>query len=156
MPEYAATIDRILDILKEYPGLTNDIAEWRFGHLPEQGYGNDFPIVYVTTAHTPEVERTDLGTSRGDDHDEMPGQRIVTEYWIIIITGPSGTPEDAQRALYSIQADVVSALKENLRLEMDGDKLSDFTTISSQNRLTSIDGKLVAGMTIMVRVTTHE
>lgn len=155
MADYAATIDRIIAILRNDATLKTLVADWRFGELPEQHHGNIYPIVYVTTANSPEVQRKDLSPTQDD---KFAIQQIITEYYIIIVGSPKITPEQAQRQVYNIRQNVVDVLSDNWPLKnTDGTgAISDYTQIHSQPRLTMLNGHIVAAHTIMVRVTTHE
>ena len=158
--DYEATVQRILDILQADPDLKGMVAEWRFGHLPENARANFYPAAYVTTARSPEVSRDNYGFTDGEQTGIQP---VITEYWVILVSDPSVTPEDAQRTVYRMRKQVVSVIKQNMRLrppsdsEADGGRpLSDHTHVMSTPRLTEYEGKLVESMTVMIRVLTHE
>ena len=168
--DYTATIQRILDILQEDTVLDRLVKEWRFGELPEQTQAHRWPAIYVTTAMNPEVSRNALTVSRTDNDTGLqtaPNQRIITEYWIVIVTSPAATPARAQKDLYTIQRKITSILTNNLHLQLRSkpeaspdineqrlEAMAQYSAISSQSRLTMTQGKLVQSMTIMLRVTT--
>ena len=157
--DYSGTIQRILDILQADTSLNKLVSEWRFGELPEQTMANSFPAVYVTMSSNPQVSRDDWSPSR-EDHEKAPIQQVTTEYWIVIISEPHGVPADSQKQAYTILGKINRLLLDNIRLrnpkEDEDDTMSDYLRISSQPRLTSVQGELVDSITIMVRVTTFE
>ena len=152
-PDYIGTINRIISILKSDRMLGKMIKEFRFGELPEQTLAHERPACYVTLSQSPEMERVNISPT---DNDREAMQRIVTEYWIILISQPGGVPSDAQKEIYTLRSHVIRILKNNKKLKLKTrsggtDPKCAASMISSQSRLTAVSGKLVDSMTIMLR-----
>ena len=157
---YSDFIDRILATLKADPWLASHISEWRFGDLGDsdttEGGGSQeqnassYPLCYVTTAGSPEVDRTMISTNA--DVDVLPGQIREWEFWAVIVT-TGATPADAQRTLYDIVARATAALEQNVRLATaEGkDPLCMSCTVMQQRRLERFRGTLLESMTLRVR-----
>ena len=148
-PSYEAVIARILDILEHDDKLSKKVKEFRFGELPEEHFATALPACYVTTAIRPEVTRAFAGPA--SSHLVFPTQRIVSEFWIILIDTKS-TAETAQKSVYSLRDDVIRILSGNIQLRKDGaDPMCAAIEIDSIGRLTKQRGKILDGLTVMVR-----
>ena len=157
---YSDFIDRILDILQADPYLKSHISEFRFGDLGDsdttEGGGSQeqnassYPLCYVTTAGSPEVDRTMISTNA--DVNVLPGQIREWEFWAVIVT-TGATPADAQRTLYDIVARATTTIEKNVRLTTpEGeDPLCMSCTIMQQRRIERFRGTLLEGMTIRIR-----
>ena len=170
--DYAATIQRILDILQENTQLDSMVKEWRFGELPEQTQAHNWPCIYVTTSGRPQVSREPYTVSRADVDTGLRAAsryKVISEYWIIIVTAPAQTPAAAQKQMLNLQKRITDILTNNILLQLP--TLADATTdinekrltpyatyseINSQDRLTMAQGKLVQSMSIMLRAHTIE
>lgn len=154
--DYSGTIQRILDILQADNSFKNKISEFRFGELPEQTMANDFPACYVTISNNPEVSREDIGSANSPS--VLPAQKIVTEYWIVLVSSPQPTAGEAQKEIYDLHGDVIRIISSNLQLRDtdDSNPLCATTLIHSQPRLTTNRGKAIDSMTVMVRTVNFE
>jgi len=166
--DHAAVIRRILDMLQADPTLKKQVNEWRFGELPERTSVNDPPTVYVTTASSPQVSRESYGVSAENGH--VPIQKVVYEYYVVIVSDPGAEPADAQRQVYGIQKAATAVIYANTKLRRPGasitledgsynpasDPLAVYTDVYAQPRLTDHQGSLVESMTLILRVTAYE
>ena len=167
-PDYAATVQRILDILQADDQFSSKISEFRFGELPEEHNANGYPACYVTTSTNPEISREALtSTTPG----KMPGQKIVTEYWIVCVASRP-TSAETQKQLYELKDDIYRILEGNTQLrkkevtdeeeeeeeeeeqQIGQDPLCAFLVLYTQGRLTKQRGSVVDGLTVRVRCTT--
>ena len=150
LPDYNAIIQKLLNLLETDPTLSQKVSEFRFGHLPEQQMAASLPAVYVTVSMNPEVMRQNVGPASAIT--TIPAQHIITEFWIIVITAPSGTPADAQKEMYDLKDRIIHVVSRNKTLG----GLCNSLDIHSQNRLTTVSGRIVESMTVMIRVSNFE
>ena len=153
--DYAEVIDRIIELLKENEDFNKEIAEFRFGELPEEEFANEYPACYVTTSTKPEISREIAGPAVGTGY--MPQEKIVTEFWIVIVTD-TALAENTQRNLYRIKNKAIKVFETNTQLrDRQGlDPLCSAMDIYSINRLTSQRGQTVDGVTVALRVYTEK
>jgi len=156
-PRYERTIQRILDILQnvevdsETIQLNEKIAEFRFGEYPDEVAADKYPACYVTTARKPEISREGIGPS--SELGVMPLQKIVTEYWIMLLANEA-TAEATQKMVYDLRDDVIRILSRNtqLRRRPENDKpLCHSIDIKSIGRTDQQRGKLLDGINVMIR-----
>ncbi len=154
-PNYSSIIQRILDILKADESFSKKISEFRFGELPEQINANSFPACFVTPASNPEVSRDSIGsaTSLG----KLPAQKIVSEFWVVLVSAPKATPSDAQKQIYELKGDVITLLGKNTQLrKSDGtEPQCSSLAIHAQPRFTKQRGKIVDSMTVAIRTVNY-
>ncbi len=152
-PNYANTIQRILDILQADTEFAEKIAEFRFGDLPQVPDGTNFPLCFISTAQTPEISRTIITPQ--SNVNLLPGQRIKLEFWVIIVVTKQSTPGDVQHELYELSAMVQNILAKNnqLRDTAGENPLCMTSEIFTQGRLEQKKGQLLEAMTIRVRPT---
>ena len=147
---YSNVINRILEVLKNDEDLNNRISEFRFGDLPEETYGNVFPLLYVTMSS--ETERRRLGPST---FNQKGPEMITTEYWIVVIVNSQDEPAETQKELYDLRNRIEEILRNNLQLrDSDNvDPVCDNLETDAVRRITRQKGKLLDGITIIVRCT---
>ena len=153
MIDYASTITRIEKILKADQDFDDNIKEFQTGDWGSGGEINAqaFPLCRITTATSPEVSRTMI--SPAPDANTLPGQQIITEYWIII-AATGAIPYLAQRKVYGLVQAAERILSRNVRLldpSTDDDPLCVSSEISHQNRYEQHKGKLLEAMVIRLR-----
>lgn len=151
VPTYSTVVQRILDILKHDTEFSKQIGEFRFGDYPDMTNFTNFPLCYVTTARSPEVIRTTMFPN--PNPDELPHERRVYEYWIVLVT-TSAVPESTQKSLYDLTHDAQVIFESNLRLKdpvTGDDPLCASMRILTQGRLDTQRGKLLESITIRLR-----
>ena len=170
--DHAATIRRILDILQADSGLSRTVKEWRFGELPEQTQAHRYPCVYVTTAMSPQVSRRPMTTAHRNARTGLvaaPNELVTTEYWAVVVSAPGMTPAKAMEQALAIASDITRVMLADQHLQLPvSTSASDavnavrvtpysmYTTVSSQPRLTMMQGRMVQSITVMIRCTTAE
>ena len=149
-PDYDGTIQRILSILSNDPLLEGEIAAYEYGEDPEEFYANTLPTIYVTLASYPEVSRENIAPATSIH--TLPTQKIITEYWIVILV-EEPTQEESQKRIYGLRDDVIAILERNIQLrDSDGnDPKCSKIDISSISRMINQKGRVLEGMTVMVR-----
>ena len=154
---YNKYVTRILDILKKNKKLAGMVSEFRFGDMGDNKdkliNANSYPLIYVTTAASPEVLRQDIHPQ--GNVNKLPTQKIILEFWVIIIA--SGADAEAtQHELYQITNQVTHILARNqqLRNTAGHDNLCSVAEIFTQKRHETYRGKLVEAMTVRIRPTT--
>lgn len=149
---YNRFIDRIYDILR-----TSDekffekIHTFRRFDLPEQTQGDDFPVLYVTTASTPEVSRDPKYAT--SDPEALPVERVVLEFWAVILVSEM-EQSATQSRLYALTQQAYGILSRNKQLRAPDDRTDPLCTTSriyTQGRIESHRGKLLEGMTLRIR-----
>ena len=147
-------IRRILDILKGDAGVSASVKAFRYGEL---GSGedsvlnsNEYPLVFVTAAISPEVSRRAVGPAESDR--QVPPQERIYEIWAIIVT-QGGTPEAAQKSLHGIVDDAESAIERNYQLRnADGDDpLCQHSEVHRQGRYLPAIGTMREAITLRIR-----
>ena len=146
-PDYDGTIRRILSILSK---LEDKISDYRYGEHPEEFFAGTMPTLYVTMATNPEVSRENIAPATSIH--TLPTQKIITEYWVVILV-EEPTQEESQAKLYSLRDDVIGLLERNIQLrDSDGtDPKCSKIDISSISRMVDQKGRVLEGMTIMIR-----
>ena len=154
-PNYSGIIQRILDLLKADTTFAKKISEFRFGELPEQTNANSFPACYVTPSSNPEISRESIGSARS--LGRLPGQKITSEFWIVLVSSPQATPADAQKQVYELKGDIITILGKNtqLRKSDDTEPQCSSLTIHAQPRLTKQRGKIVDAITVVIRTVNY-
>ena len=149
-PDYDGTIQRILSILKNDSLLEDEIAAYEYGEDPEEFFADTLPTIYVTLATHPEVSRENIAPATSIN--TLPTQMIVTEYWVVILV-EEPTQEESQAKVYGLRDDVIAILERNIQLrDSDGnDPKCSKIDISSISRMSNQKGRVLEGMTIMVR-----
>ena len=149
-PDYDGTIRRLLSMVRNDEVLSREIAAFEYGEDPEEFYANTLPTIYVTLASAPEVSRDNLAPA--NSINVLPTQKIISEYWIVILV-EEPTQEESQARLYGLRDVVVSILERNIQLrDSDGnDPKCSKLDISSISRMQDQKGRVLEGMTIMVR-----
>lgn len=169
-PDYAATVQRILDLLRDNGDFAAKIAEFRFGELPEEHEVENTPACYVTTSTNPEVSRTTVASS---EFNRLPRQKITSEYWVVLV-GQAATPAGVQKRLYELRNMVIDILAANVQLRRARglaapdtvdtdtpdtdliDRQCDTLTINSIRRLTRQRGRNVDGLTVIVQTVNYK
>ena len=110
-------LDRILTILQHDKTLKERVASWRKGDLSEETLfsQNGYPLIFVTTASSFEVERKPLTPQKSIN--QIPAQMRKYEFWIIIAVGGEQDPLKTQEELYDITTYVESILADNVQLK---------------------------------------
>lgn len=147
---YSNVINRILEVLQNNEDLNKRVAEFRFGDLPEEMYGDAFPLIYVTMSS--ETERRRLGPST---FNQKGPEAITTEYWIVLIVSTQDQPEETQKEMYDLRFMIENILRNNLQLRNaeGNDPICDNLETDAVRRISRQRGKLLDGVTIMVRCT---
>lgn len=149
---YNRFINRIFNILRTSDSkFAKNIHKFRRYDLPEQTQEDDFPALYVTTATTPEVSRTDKYAT--SDPESLPVERISMEFWAVILVSEMD-PKDTQSKLYTLTEQAYRILSRNKQLRNPSDRkdpLCVTSRIYTQGRIESHRGKLLEGMTLRIR-----
>lgn len=147
---YSNVINRILEVLKNDEDLNNRISEFRFGDLPEETYGNVFPLLYVTMSS--ETERRRLGPST---FNQKGPESITVEYWIVVIVNSQDEPSETQRGMYELRSIIENILRNNtqLRNAEGNDPICANLETDAVRRIAKQRGRLLDGLTIIVRCT---
>ena len=144
------------------------IKDFRFGELPEEYAADVFPTCYVTTSTRPEIFRERIGPNRSVN--QRGSLRIGTEYWVVMVD-KMHKPSTVQSALYGLKNEVIRILENNIQLRIARGEIEDglsataaaelvdpqCATLAAEpiGRITRQRGKLLDGMTIIVRAINH-
>ena len=147
---YSNVIDRILEILQNNEELKSRVASFRFGDLPDESYGTEFPLVYVTMSS--ESERRRLGPST---FNQKGPESITVEYRIVVIVNSQDEPSETQRGMYELRSIIENILRNNtqLRNAEGNDPICANLETDAVRRVAKQRGRLLDGLTIIVRCT---
>ena len=132
------------------------VSEFRFGDMGDNKdkliNANSYPLIYVTTAASPEVSRQDIHPQ--GNINKLPTQKIILEFWAVIVVSGIDA-EETQHELYQITNQVIHILARNqqLRNTAGHDNLCSVAEIFTQKRHESHRGSLIEAMTVRVRPT---
>ena len=145
-------IDRIIETLQADETFNKEIAEFRFGELPENANANSYPAVFVATA--PNSEKTQNFRYPAKSDNSMAGRDVATEIWVIIVNEKNEGVEEVQRSLFDLKEQVVNILKANIHLRSinASDGLAGAMELFTIGRNTQQRGKLMDAITVRVIV----
>lgn len=150
-PDYAAFIRRIIETLEADEDLAGQLGDERihFGDLPNETDGTHFPLIRVTTAKSPEQERSSFTPilNRG----AAPGEIVTLEFHVIIVAN-GAVPETVQEELYKITGRALEVLRGNIQLRdaRGNDPLCASSRTYVVGRLEKQKGHLLEAMTIRI------
>ena len=139
-----------MEILKNDHDFAEQISEFRFGDIGQDGYGNNFPLCYTSMPSNPLMYKQVYFPAYSNN--TVPGYKWEHEFWAVIIVA-EGTPEAAQERIYQLGHLAQKILSQNVQLrDKDGtDPLCSNSTVILQRRMESHRGDLVESMTVRVR-----
>ena len=143
-----AVLERITELLKSTETFNKEIKQYEIGNPPEAVVARNYPACYVTVGSI-EQGRTTSGPAREFGH--LPKQEITSEYYIIILVSQS-TVQLAQKQLLALESAATPIFEKNIQLrDIEGnDPKCGTLGITSVRRVTSQNGKLIDGVTIVI------
>lgn len=147
---------RLLAVLQANATLHEDVKVWRRGELGtgarKDVHASAYPLIYVTTAPKPEVDRMMRGAA--PDTSSVPLQERTYDLWaVVVVQGESA--EAAQDKLYSMVHAVRRIMETNIQLRdpaTNGDPLSLIAEVEISPRLGPNIGTPVESATVRMRI----
>ncbi len=149
-PDYPYAIKRIISVLRADDVLSNMVANWEEGDLPEKYRAVALPSVRAVLAPRPQSVRQSIGPAVSPS--DLPSQWIGTDYHIIIVAG-GATALEAQTSSYNIERRIRQVLGANVQLrDSEGeDPICGTLELNSVSRLVSQTGTTLDSITVIVR-----
>ena len=143
-----AVLERITEMLKDTEPFHKEIRQYEIGNPPETVAARNYPACYVTVGSI-EQGRTTSGPAREFGH--LPKQEITSEYYIIILVSQASV-QLAQKQLLALESAATPIFEKNIQLrdKAGNDPKCGTLGITSVRRVTSQNGKLIDGLTIVI------